>query len=140
MTYLGLLRCFLDIEVKLMDDYIFISQTKYDSNILKRFNMRNCKPAPTLIVMGLKLSKEDCSNNVNLTLYKIMVGSLMYLTASRLDLMYASSLVSRFMETPKETNWQEIKITFRYVNETKGYGILFTTPNDFRLVGYIAND
>ena len=67
---------------------------------LERFNMQNNKPSSTPTVMGLKLSKEDCSKNVNLTLYKSMVGSLMYLTATRPDIMYAISLISRFMETP----------------------------------------
>ena len=81
--------------------------------------------------MGLKLSKEDCSNNVNPTLYKSMVGSLMYLTATRPDIMYAVSLVSRFMETPKETHWQVSKRILKYVNGTKEYGVLYSKTDDF---------
>ena len=103
MTDLGLLRYFLGIEVKQTENGIFISQEKYVAQILERFKMQNNKYAPNPTVMGLKLRKEDCSSNVNLTLYKIMIGSLMYLTATRADIMYAVSLVSRFMETPKET-------------------------------------
>eukprot|EP00253_Pinus_taeda_P033570 PITA_33570 len=71
--------------------------------------MQNSESAPTPTVIGLKLSKEDCSSNVNPTLYKNMIASLMYLTSTRLDIMYAMSLVSRFMETPKETHWQAAK-------------------------------
>eukprot|EP00253_Pinus_taeda_P030144 PITA_30144 len=96
----------------------------------------NNKPTPTPSVMGLKLSKEYCNNNVNSTLYKSMVGNLMYLTATRPDIMYATSLVARFMETPREMHWQATKRILRYVNGTKEYGILHIKENDFRLVGY----
>ena len=86
MTDLGLLKYFLAIEVKQMHDGIFISQENYAGQILERFKMQNSKAAPTLTVVGLKLSKEDSSKRVDQTLYKSMVGSLMYLTATRPDL------------------------------------------------------
>jgi len=63
-----------------------------------------------------------------------MVGNLMYLNASKPDLMYEMSLVLRFMETPKEAYWKETKINLRHVNGTKEYGILYTRKNAFRLV------
>lgn len=109
-------------------------------DILERFIMENSKPAPNPSIMGLKLSKEDCSSNVNTTLYKKMVGNFMYLTTTRQDIMYAVSLVSRFMETPKETHWQVVKSILRYVNGTKQYGVLYTTTSDFRLVAYTDGD
>lgn len=89
MTDLGLLKYFLGIEVKQMHDGIFISQEKYARKILERIKMQNSKAAPTPIVVGLKLSKEDCSKSVNPTLYKSMVGSLMYLTATWPYMMHA---------------------------------------------------
>ena len=119
---------------------IFISQAKYVVDILERFKIHNSKRAPTPIVMGLKLRKEYCSGNVNLTLYKHMIGSLMYLIATRLDIMYAVSLVSRFMETPKETHCQATERILRYVNGTKQCGTLYTAISDFRLVGYTDSD
>ena len=87
--------------------------------------------------MGLKLSKEDCSKNVDPTLYKIMVGSLMYLTANRPDIMYAVILISIFMETPKETHWQEAKRILRYVDGRKEYGVLYSKTNDFKLIRHL---
>lgn len=83
--------------------------------------MKNSKVAPTLIVVGLKLSKEDSNKRVDPTLYKSMVGSLMYLTATRLDLMHAVSLISRLMETRKDSHWQVGKRILRYVKGTKGF-------------------
>ena len=102
--------------------------------------MQNNKSAPTPTVIGLKLSKEDCSSNFNPTLYKSMTGNLMYFTATRPDIKHAISLVSRSMETPKETHWQVVKRILRYVNRTKHYGILYTTTSHFRLVGYTKSD
>eukprot|EP00253_Pinus_taeda_P023702 PITA_23702 len=136
MTDLGLLKYFLGIEVKQIENDIFISQRKYVANILEWFKMHNNKPTPTPTIMGLNLGKEDCSSNVNPTLYKSMIGILLYLITTELDIMYAVSLVSRFMEIPKEMHWQGEKRILRYVNGTKEYGILYFTTNDFKLVGY----
>jgi len=140
MTDLGLLKYFLGIEVKQIEHGIFISQTNYAKQIVKRFKMENSKPAPTPIATGLKLSKEDSSKEVNPTLYKSMVGSLMYLIATRSDLMYAISLISRFMEKPKDTHWQAGKRILRYVNGTIDYGILYSVSNKFKLVGFTNSD
>eukprot|EP00253_Pinus_taeda_P022402 PITA_22402 len=106
MTDIGLLRYFLGIEVEQNENGIFISQEKYANEVLERFNMQECKAAITPTVMGLKLSKEDSSKDFDPSLYKSIVGSLMYLTATRPDIMHDVSLISRFMERPKEAHWQ----------------------------------
>lgn len=62
----------------------------------------------------------------------------MYLIVTRTDIMYVVSLISRFMETPKKTHKKEGKRIPRYVNGTKGYGILYDVLNDFRLVGWLV--
>ena len=100
-TNLGLMMFFLGIEVQQSESGIFISQTKYANTFLKRFNMSNCKSSPTPIITGFKLSKDDDVSIVDPTLFKKLVGSLMYLTMTRLDIMYGVSLISRFMELPK---------------------------------------
>eukprot|EP00253_Pinus_taeda_P006313 PITA_06313 len=109
MTNMGLLRYFLGIEVDQNENGIFISQAKYVNEVLERFNMQDNKAAIAPTVMGLKLSKENSSNDFDPNLYKSIVGSLMYLTATRPDIMYAVSLISRFMERPKEAHWQDNK-------------------------------
>eukprot|EP00253_Pinus_taeda_P001822 PITA_01822 len=104
MTDMGLLRYFLGIEVDQNENGIFISQAKYVNEVLGRFNMQECKAAITPMVMGLKLSKEDSNKDFDPSLYKSKFGSLMYLTATRPDIMFAVSLISRFMERPKEAH------------------------------------
>ncbi|XP_059076553.1 secreted RxLR effector protein 161-like [Cryptomeria japonica] len=100
----------------------------------------NCKSAPTPIVIGLKLSKNDKGANVNPTLYKKLAGSLMYLTATRLDIMFGVSLISRFMESPKVIHWNARKRILKYVSGTKNYGIFYSKSNDFKLIGYTDSD
>ena len=97
MTDMGLLRYFLRIEVEQNGNGIFISQVKYVNEVLEKFNMQERKATITPTVMGLKLSKEDNSKDFDPSLYKSIVGSLMYLTATRPDIIYAVSLISRFM-------------------------------------------
>eukprot|EP00253_Pinus_taeda_P028156 PITA_28156 len=103
-TDMGLLRYFLGIEVEQSGNGIFISQAKYVKEVLERFHMQESKATITPTVMGLKLSKEDSSKDFDPSLYKSIVSSLMYLTATRPDIMYVVSLISRFMERPKEAH------------------------------------
>ena len=91
MTDLGLIKNFIRIEVKQDESGIFISQLKYANDILKRFIVINRKLARTTIMIYLKLSKDDKRSNVDPTFYKRIVASLMYLVATRPDIMYGVS-------------------------------------------------
>eukprot|EP00253_Pinus_taeda_P020932 PITA_20932 len=128
MTDMSLLRYFLGIEVEQNGNGIFISQEKYENEVLERFNMQESKAAITPTVMGLKLSKEDSSKDFDPSLYKSIIGSLMYLTATRPDIMHAVSLIFRFMERPKEAHWQTTKRILRSVDDRKN-----TSSNVFHI-------
>eukprot|EP00253_Pinus_taeda_P007977 PITA_07977 len=125
ITDIDLLRYFLGIEVEQSGNDIFISQEKYVNEVLERFNMQDIKAAITPTVMGLKLSKEDSNKDFDPSLYKSIVCSLMYLTATMPDIMHDVSLISKFIERPKEAHWQATKIIMRYVKDdrksTSGY-------------------
>ena len=77
---------------------------------------------------------------MNLTLYKSMVGSLIYFTTTWPNMMHEVILISRFMETQKDSHWHARKRILRYVNGTKGFEILYTIVNNFKLVGYMDSD
>lgn len=124
MTCLGLMRYILGIEVDQSKKGIFICQfKKYVTIFLARFRVRNGKPANTPISIGTKLSKEDKGSSVNHTLYKLLVGSLTYLTAIRPDIMYVVNLMSKFMESPKGSHWKVEKRVLRYIASTTQHGI-----------------
>ena len=110
------------------------------NEVLERFNMQECKSAINPTLMGLKLSKDDSNKDFDSSLYKSIVGNLMYLTVTRPDIMHVVSLISRFMEKPKETHWQATKIILRYVKGTKGFEILYTASENSELVGYTDSD
>ena len=122
----GLMSYFLGIEVKQENDGIFISQKKYMREILEKFKMDSYNAVNTLVATGLKLSKEGEGKLVNSTMYKSLVGSLRYLTMTRLDILYGVGLVSRYMETPRESHWLTAKRILRYIKGTFNFGIFYT--------------
>jgi len=125
MTDLGRMRYFLGIEVIQSDVGIFICQRRYAREMLARFNMTKCNPVRNPIVPGTALSKDDEGTSVDATKFKQVVGSLMYLTVTRPDLMFGVSLISRYMATPKASHWAATKRILRYVKGTIEHGILY---------------
>jgi hypothetical protein len=109
MTDLGIMKYFSGIEVDQSTKGIFFCQKKYATDIIKRFCMEKCNPAETPIPLGTKLSKKDEGPTMDSTLYKSLVGSLLYLIATRPNIMYATNLVSRFMESSKDSHWKMTK-------------------------------
>ena len=87
MSLLGELKFFLGLQISQLNNGIFISQSKYIKEMLKKFGMEDCKLVSTPIITGCKLSKDDESKEVDQKLYRSMIGSLMYVTTSRLDVM-----------------------------------------------------
>jgi hypothetical protein len=79
-----------------MKDGNFLSQEKYTKDLLKRFNMEKCKPIKTPMPTNGHLDLDEGGNPVNQTLYHSMIGSLLYLTASRPDIMFSVCCVLDF--------------------------------------------
>ncbi|KAG5232745.1 Retrovirus-related polyprotein from transposon [Salix suchowensis] len=140
MTDLGKMRYFLGIEVLQLVDGIFICQKKYAQEVLERFKMENCNPVQNPIVPGTKLRKNVAGEKVNSTLYKQIVGSLMYLTATRPDTMFVVSLISRFMECPTEEHLAAAKRVLRYLKGTINLGIFYRKGGHAELEGYSDSD
>ena len=140
MIDLGLMRYFLIIEVVQSPTGIFISQKKHVFEILDRFQMKDCNPVLTLTELGLKLTKHGAGKMANATLYKQIVGSLMYLTSTRPYIMYAVSLINRYMENPSEVHLLAAKRIFRYLKGTTYFVIMYKTTGKSRLIGFSNSD
>ena len=107
MSLLGELNFFLGLQISQLDDRIFISQSKYIKDMLKKFGMEDCKPVRTLMIIGCKLRKDDESKEVDQKMYRSMISSLMYVIASRLDFIQSVGLVATFKQTlRKHMSWQ----------------------------------
>lgn len=140
MSDLGLMTYFLSMEINQSREVIFASQQKYANELLKKFKMESCKQVSTPLVQNLKLSKEDKGENVNVTLYRSLIESLLYLTASRPDLLFAASVLSRFMQDPGQKHLVAAKKVLRYVKGTIDYGIVYTQTKNGVLEGLSDSD
>jgi hypothetical protein len=141
MSDLGRMKYFLGVEVIQNAELIFICQKKYAREVLGRFGMEHSNAVQNPIVPGCKLTKnEENAKGVNTTEYKQLVGSLLYLTATRPDLMYAVGLVSRYMERPTEMHLQAVKRILRYLRGTTEFGIIYRKGDEGQLRAYADSD
>ncbi|KAL0301339.1 UNVERIFIED_CONTAM: Retrovirus-related Pol polyprotein from transposon RE2 [Sesamum radiatum] len=140
MSDLGLMYFFLGIEINQEKEGIFICQRKYTETLLKKYKMESCKIVTTPLVTGEKYQKEDGSQKVDGSIYRSLIGSLLYLTATRPDIMFATSLLSRFMQSSSQVHYAAAKRILRYLRGTKDFGIWYKSTNDAKLVGYTDSD
>ncbi|XXG89958.1 hypothetical protein AAC387_Pa12g1837 [Persea americana] len=140
MTDCGLMSFFLGIEVKQQQNGISISQKKYAKELLEKFRMSNCNPVSTPVATGLRLTKEGEGRDINLTLFKSLIGSLRYLTITRPDIVYGVGLLSRYMERPKESHWVAAKRILRYIKGTIDLGLFYDYGNKAKLYGHSDSD
>ena len=140
MSDLGKMRFFQGIEVMQLDGGIFISHKNYASELLKKFGMKDCNPVHNPVVTGFKISKDINGTEVDGSVYKQLVGSLMYLTTTRPDIMYAVSIISRYMSKPTEMHFSAAKRVLRYLQGTTGFGIFYQRKGKEELVGFTDSD
>ncbi|WJX83726.1 hypothetical protein P8452_66368 [Trifolium repens] len=140
MSLVGELTYFLGLQIKQMEDTMFISQSKYARNIVKKFGMDNAThkrtPAPT----HLKLTKDEKGISVDQSLYRSMIGSLLYLTASRPGITYVVGECARYQADPKVSHLTQVKRILKYVNGTSDYGIMYSHCENSILYGYCDAD
>ncbi|GJX02013.1 retrovirus-related pol polyprotein from transposon TNT 1-94 [Tanacetum coccineum] len=108
MSMMGELNFFLGLQIKQMEDEIFFNQSKYIKEMLKKFGLEDSKPTKTPMSTEIKLTKDDEADSVDCTKYRGMIGSLLYLTASRPDIMFSVCLCARFYENPKTTHLEVV--------------------------------
>ena len=109
MSMIGELTFFLGFQVKQMREEIFISQEKYTHDLLKRFKMDECKPIKTPMPTNGHLDLDEGGNTVDQTLYRSMIGSLLYLTTSRPDIMFSVVCVLDFKLILRKLIWLPLK-------------------------------
>ncbi|GJV55558.1 ribonuclease H-like domain-containing protein [Tanacetum coccineum] len=115
------------VQVKQKDDGIFMSQDKYVTDILKKFDFATVKTARTPIETNKALLKDEEAADMDVHLYKSMIGSLMYLTASRPDIMFAVYAYARFQVTPNTSHLHAVKRIFRYLKGHPKLGLWKST-------------
>jgi hypothetical protein len=140
MYMLGEISFFLGLQVTQSEKGIFISQTKYIKEMLKKFQIEYSKNVITPMVIGCKLILDHDSPKLDQTMYRSMIGSFLYSTTTRPDIMQVVGLVGRFQSTPRETHLKVVKIIFIYLKGTFEFGLWYPKNKYFTLNAYTDAD
>ncbi|XP_023753604.1 uncharacterized mitochondrial protein AtMg00810-like [Lactuca sativa] len=131
---------FLRLQVKQVPQGIFIHQEKYTSELLKKYPMDNYSSPKVPMVFGYKISTDSSRESVDHKTYRGMIGSLMYLTASRPDIVFATGLCARYRADPKVSHMTVVKQILRYLKGSKALGLWYPAANDFILQAFTDAD
>ncbi|GJY88933.1 hypothetical protein Tco_0503561 [Tanacetum coccineum] len=140
MSSIGELTFFLGLQVTQKDDGTFISQDKYVDEILKKFGFSTVKTTSTPMETSKPLLKDAEAEDVDVHLYRSMIGSLMYLTSSRPDIMFVVCACARFQVTPKVSHLHAVKRIFRYLKGQPKLGLWYPKDSPFDLEAYTDSD
>nr|GFA59397.1 hypothetical protein [Tanacetum cinerariifolium] len=140
MSAMGKLNFFLGLQVLQKEDGIFLFQDKYVGDILKKFGYSDVRSSNTPMDKENPWGKDGAGKDVDLHLYRSMIGSLMYLTASRPDIMFAVCACARHQVTPKECHLHAVKRIFRYLKSHPKLGLWYPKESPFDFVAYSDSD
>jgi hypothetical protein len=140
MKDLGLMHYFLGLEVWQSLEKIFLNQGKYAVEILKRFDMLECKSMNTPMETKLKLMVDTSSELIDVMMYRRIIGSLMNLTNTRPDICFAVNILSQFLVEPRRVHLVAAKHVMRYLKGTLDFGLSYNGDHDFNMSGYTDSD
>ncbi|GJV45493.1 retrovirus-related pol polyprotein from transposon TNT 1-94 [Tanacetum coccineum] len=140
MSMMGQMSFFLGLQVSQNPGGIFINQSKFTREILKKFRMDLCDPVDTPMVDRIKLDEDPLGIPVDPTRFCGMVGSLMYLTASRPDLVFVVCMCARYQAKPTKKHLEALKRVFRYLRGTINWGLWYPKDTAVALTAYVDAD
>ena len=123
-----------------MKEGTFVSQTKYAKELVKKFGLEDSKISSTPMAQNVNLDSGPSGKAVVITQYRAMIGSLLYLTASWPDIMFAVCLCARYQACPKESHLIAVKRILRYVKGTQNLGLWYGKQTTLDLIGYTDAD
>jgi hypothetical protein len=140
MKDLGELRYFLGIEVIQSPKGIWLLQRQYALNKLSEYGMMRCKPISISLQQNVKLSADEGDLVEDTTMYRHIVGNLIYMTITRPDLNYAVGMVSQFMQTPRKPHLDVVRRILRYIKHILQCGIFYEAKSQLQVHGYTDVD
>jgi hypothetical protein len=140
MSMMEELKFFLGFQIKQLEDGMFISQTKYTHNLLKKFGMDKTKPIKTSMGTNGHLDLDMGGKSIDQKVYHFMIAFLIYLYSSRLDIMLSVCMCTRFQAAPKECHLRTIKRNLRYLILTPYLGLWNSKGAHFELISYSDAD
>ena len=140
MSMIGELTHFLGLQIRQQDSGIFLSQSKYAKNFMKKFGLESASSVRTPMSPNVKLTIDLLGKSVDSSLYRSMIGSLLYLTASRPDISYSVGVCARYQANPKESHMTSLKRIIKYVKTTADFSVWYNKDTNNVLVGYSDTD
>jgi hypothetical protein len=137
---LGLMHYYLGLEVWQKRGEVFLGQGKYAIKILRKFGMMDCKSMDTPMTTYIIKVRDSDSDPVDPSLYRQLIGSLMYLVNTRPDICFAVNTLSQFQVEPRHEHWIVAKHVLRYIHGTINYGLRYTVSSDIQLHGFTDSD
>ena len=126
MSMIGELNHFLGLQVRQQESGIFISQSKYAKNLVKKFGLESANSVRTPMSLNVKLTVDFLGKSVDSSLYKSMIGSLLYLIASKLDISYSVGVCARYQTNPKKSHMIALKRIIKYIKSTANFSVWYS--------------
>ena len=140
MSMMGELNFFLGLQIKQAKEGTFVHQSKYTKDVLRKFDMSDAKPMSTPMPVSAALDADENGEAVDQKEYRSMIGSLLYLTATRPDIQFAVCLCARFQASPRTSHRQAVKRIMRYLRFTPEHGLWYSASATLTLRGYSDAD
>jgi hypothetical protein len=140
MSMIGDFSYFFGLQIKQMKNDTFVSQDKYIKDMLKKFGMDESKSISTPMGINGSLDSDASGNMVDQKMYRSMIRSLLYVTASRPDVIFSVCMCARFQATPRESHLKVTKRILRYLKHTQNVGLWYPKGARFELIGYSDSD
>jgi hypothetical protein len=140
MSMMGELQYFIGLQIKQVKDGTFVHQNKYTKDMLRKFQMQDVKPMSTPMGSTTTLDADEDGEPVDQREYRSMIGSLLYLTATRLDIQFSVCLCARFQASLRTSHRQAVKRIFRYLQSAPGLGLWYLSSSTLSLHGFSDAD
>jgi hypothetical protein len=140
MSRMRELQFFLGLQIKQVKEGTFVHQAKYTKDILKKLKMDDSKPLSTSMSTTTALDTDEDGEPVDQKEYQSMIGSLLYLTATRTDIQFSVCLCARFQASPKTSHRQAVKRIFKYLRYTPELGLWYSASFSLSLLSFSDAD
>jgi hypothetical protein len=140
MSMMGELQFFLGLQIKQSKEETFVHQAKYTKDIVRKFKMEDSKAMATPLSTTTALDAVEEGEHVDQKEYQSMIGSLLYLTATRPDIQFSVCLCARFQASPRTSHRQAVKRIFRYLRHTPDFGLWYSASSSLALHGFSDAD